>query len=494
MCLSPISIYNPARVVSLKHRDAFRLQVPCGKCAECQTNKSREWHFRTYYEFLKTIRHKGYVLFDTLTYRSESQPYLSGVLGDVPVDYPCFSRADLRLFFVRLRRYWSYRGYDRPFRYFLSCEYGTADEYLDEHGRLRKGQHQPHYHVLFFVDSGIPYDAFSLSVSKLWKYGRTDGIDYKGLQYVKEKRLFTSISGHSLKVANYVAKYVQKDSYFSKIVDARIKDVVERKFGTLTSSEAYSYKLRLSHEMCQFHLQSHDYGIEALNDLDYNELLRTGMMEMPTTDLNVKLHIPLPTYYNRKLHYTPYIIDGSRCWILNDLGKEYKRRTNKRVVDFTARRFTNWYNSLKTNGLLADYVKSNRFDFSVDLKELANYLINDRGRFRGELDYSTIVDKLKDATDTLNFVYSTRRDKEHFGKRFVTNTYQGNFFIGYNDYHPQGDYCSLKKYEICHCYYRSDFEVFLSYYEESLKELNKQKQLVFDEKQRLRKMYKSFLC
>ena len=82
MCYSPISIINPCKYVSVNHRDRFLIQVPCGKCAECQKSKSLEWNYRTYYEFIRTFEESpsNFVYFDTLTYDDEHLPNMSEIV------------------------------------------------------------------------------------------------------------------------------------------------------------------------------------------------------------------------------------------------------------------------------------------------------------------------------------------------------------------------------------------------------------------------------
>ena len=42
------------------------MQVPCGHCAECQTNLSNQWYYRTWYEWQDLGLLLMVMLFDTL--------------------------------------------------------------------------------------------------------------------------------------------------------------------------------------------------------------------------------------------------------------------------------------------------------------------------------------------------------------------------------------------------------------------------------------------
>ena len=181
MCLSPRSIVNNTKYVSLLHKDKFVMEVPCGVCAECQTTMANQWYYRTYYEWSQTEMYKGYVLFDTLTYDNDHLPHLSKFWQFVSSseDFPCFNYSDIRLFLQALRQRVSRAGYDpKKLRYFLSSEYGTSDTYVLR-GRVVKATHRPHYHVLFFVnDSHIDPLWLSQTIAEVWNTVSTTAIPY----------------------------------------------------------------------------------------------------------------------------------------------------------------------------------------------------------------------------------------------------------------------------------------------------------------------------
>lgn len=174
MCYYPISIINPSKYVDIHRKDRFILQVPCGKCAECQKTKSLEWNFRTYYEFLRIFELGGdnFAYFDTLTYDDEHLPFMSDIIPELP-RVPCFRSIDLVNFLKNLRTNLSRKFHiDKDaFSYFICSEYGSL------RGR-------PHYHMLLFMRCKIDPLKLSALVSKLWKYGRTDGIPFQSSFYV----------------------------------------------------------------------------------------------------------------------------------------------------------------------------------------------------------------------------------------------------------------------------------------------------------------------
>lgn len=98
MCLSPITIPNQTKYISLRHRDQFLMQVPCGHCAECQRTLSNQWYFRSYYEWIDVEKSGGYVLFDTLTYSNKYLPHLSDTWSFLSYseDFPCFDFLHIR--------------------------------------------------------------------------------------------------------------------------------------------------------------------------------------------------------------------------------------------------------------------------------------------------------------------------------------------------------------------------------------------------------------
>lgn len=139
-CFSPIR---------LKRQGRF-LDVPCGRCAACLTNKRNSWYFRLRQEYIS----KGGI-FVTLTYDDEHiEPHRYTKLGNCRSPDFTLSKRDLQLFFKNFRH-----AYKKPFTYYLVGEYGT--HFL-----------RPHYHLLLF---GISYTLDNIRLlERFWYHGNID--------------------------------------------------------------------------------------------------------------------------------------------------------------------------------------------------------------------------------------------------------------------------------------------------------------------------------
>lgn len=155
-CYGPITAYYP-KASSGNTRLVFRLsdaetgvplKIPCGKCAGCRLEHSRQWALRCMHE--KRMHTDSAFL--TLTYNDANLPS-GGTLV----------KRDLQLFMKRLRK-----EYPNGLRFFACGEYGDKS--------LR-----PHYHVLLLnsdfadkrpVSTGSRYTLYtSQLLSKLWPAG-----------------------------------------------------------------------------------------------------------------------------------------------------------------------------------------------------------------------------------------------------------------------------------------------------------------------------------
>lgn len=167
MCLFPVPIRTRP-----KQGYAQRLTVSCGKCLECQKQRSVEWAFR----IMDECRFHDNNCFITLTYNNEHLP--SG--GSV-------CRREMQLFIKSLRRRLSCK-----IRFFLCGEYG-------------KKFSRPHYHVICF--GWFPDDAIF--------FQHKDGVDlYRSslLESVWTKG-FSTVGRVSYDSALYCAKYMNKFQY-----------------------------------------------------------------------------------------------------------------------------------------------------------------------------------------------------------------------------------------------------------------------------------------
>lgn len=128
-CSAPITAFqleNGEIVFAERGRVLRSLFLPCGRCALCRLERSRQWAVRCVHE---SKMHEDNE-FITLTY---ADPYLPKDRG---LRYP-----DYQLFMKRLRKRLG------PCRFFMCGEYGDD---RDDKGRVTGKLGRPHYHSLLF--------------------------------------------------------------------------------------------------------------------------------------------------------------------------------------------------------------------------------------------------------------------------------------------------------------------------------------------------------
>lgn len=409
MCYNPVTIINPCKYVSLRFRERYLIQVPCGHCAQCATNKSNEWYFRTYYQTLDTLtdpKGKAFVLFDTLTYRNKDLPYISDFVS-VPVgcDYPCFNSRHIQLFNKKLRKACSKKG--SFYKFFLTSEYGTSENH----------SHRPHYHILIYSDGNIEPLELSALIAKCWQYGRTDGLPYKTVNYVRGNIFTSDKFAESLRTCRYVSKYIQKSCKFEKEITKRLDHIMltiaEKMIdGWIDSPHAKRVRMKYARLVGQFHRQSKEFGASYLRDIDITDFDSVNQLYMPDSK-KVHLSIPLPMYYKRKMYYEVKKIDGNNIWIPTDLGLLYLQSRDKILKDNLVNRFK---------------ALNHQANVFYDSERLADYVLYYRGRIRAIDLPKSPIDKYC-AVDL--YSYSTLSDREHIDELGLTKYYAGNNTIGY---------------------------------------------------------------
>lgn len=454
------------------------MQVPCGTCAECQSTLSNQWYYRAYYEWFDLSKSNGYVLFDCLTYDEENLPHLSDFWSfiDQNNDYPCFDHSHIRKFLQLLRTRLIRAGYSKQsFRYFLSTEYGSSPFHT----------HRPHIHILLYVhDARINPLWLSRVISDVWKYGRTDGVKYKGSKYVLTKTYIPSSAplDSKLRTCRYVTKYVQKCCEFQSQLDWRIRKVMwsMANFADPVSPEnwlvselAHREKLKLLRYVNQFHRQSQHFGESALEDIDLIQLYRDGCLYMPDTK-GLMIPVPLPMYYKRKMFYEQIEFNGSRYWQITELGKEYNEQrklySRQRLIDRYTCLVHQYHLPIEDVGRLVDYVQ------------------DVRGTIRGELGSSTLSERI----DSISFInYSTCSDKLNFGCRGLTEYWFGDSQQGYKTRHMFGR-VTLSSFIQKWCNFDPQLEKELDIILSVMHNVADKKQLAYSEKQRLTNLYKYF--
>lgn len=338
-CLNPLHIYNRSTYVNRESGSLF-MEVPCGKCEECQNFKRVEWLLRAYYEWQDCVKRGGFGLFDTLTLNPET------LSKRTKFGIPCFSKTDIRLFLKKFRKRMNDSGY--TFRYIITCEYGEL-------------KHRPHYHILFFV---YPPDTMSakyhaLRVNDMVKDSWTEPIinedgsiktyrDSDGLvKYEMRSMGFNDTPSlciqhiiNSSYGLRYVTKYITKDDEYYKQILSMKKVLLNR----ITTDEVIKDICEWFELAKPFHLQSLGFGSCALKDL---ELIKDEIINDPRLKvlaIDSKKPIPIPMYYLRKLFYDLYKqpfnspITGKPLykWRLTKLGKLFKTvQIEKRINRFS---------------------------------------------------------------------------------------------------------------------------------------------------------------
>lgn len=464
MCYNPITIINPCKYVSVNHRDRFLIQVPCGKCAECQKAKSLEWHYRTYYEFIRTFEESNqcYCYFDTLTYDDAHLPNMSEIVPDLP-KIPCFRSSDITKFLKNLRINLSRKfGISKDaFSYFICSEYGSL-------------RHRPHYHLLLFMRKKVNPLKLSSLISQCWKCGRTDGIPFQSSFYVLHHNVIKNEHlGDIIACAKYVTKYVEKDCKLQHIIDTRIKNAELVLFGKGCPFEKVSSVARqklltkISSEVDQFHLQSLHYGELALRDIDLNELTRSGCLRMPSHQI-VSL-VPIPDYYSRKLFYEKYKLHGNYGWQLNQFGKDFKKK-----------RIPYLYAQIKSRLSCLNMLANTNYDTAL----LTDYILYHRGRYLGKDEETTLEERIDKVT---HYVYKTQSDKENVGVG-VSLDFLGNSKLGYTPFNS--NIIKMKDFIAKYVYIDYKLEDQLKTLYESSVSINKDSQLYYSRIQELEALFK----
>ncbi|MEM3714555.1 MAG: hypothetical protein QXF82_06375, partial [Nitrososphaeria archaeon] len=125
LCIAPVTIQNVKSKFSQKE---FRyMDVPCGKCPACLTNRRNDWSLRLAIE----LENSYGAHFITLTYNNDNIPELvNEETGEI---VQTVLKKDLQNYIKRLRK----NSNEENLRYYAVGEYGTKTM-------------RPHYHILLF--------------------------------------------------------------------------------------------------------------------------------------------------------------------------------------------------------------------------------------------------------------------------------------------------------------------------------------------------------
>jgi len=149
ICLFPINIPRPNG-----KGNADRIDVPCGKCAACLTNRRTDWTLRLSIE----MEYASTAHFITLTYSDENIYYNKDFK-------PSVYKKDMQDYMKRIRKHCP----ESKIRYYLVGEYGTQTK-------------RPHYHILLF---NYPLEKLN-RLESLWNNGHilVGNVSMQSISYV----------------------------------------------------------------------------------------------------------------------------------------------------------------------------------------------------------------------------------------------------------------------------------------------------------------------
>lgn len=161
----------------------FSIEIPCGGCAGCRIERSRDWALRCVHEAqMHTVDGVSHNCFLTLTYDDAHIPEGHSLV-----------KKDFQDFIKRLRKRVSVHDEEgelvNPLRYYHCGEYG------EQYGR-------PHYHALIF--GWYPVDRI------LWRETKRGRVYTSQIVQETWGKGFTSVGDVTFQSAAYVARYIMK--------------------------------------------------------------------------------------------------------------------------------------------------------------------------------------------------------------------------------------------------------------------------------------------
>lgn len=426
MCIANKEIITNKKILYNIQKPQIIIKYKCGECFQCLEDKSKESTYRSYWQAKETFDKGGYVIFDTLSYNDKSLPHINEVLNLNDEDnFSCFRNSDytnfMKLLRIKLKRQY---GNGHKLSMLTTGEYGTDDNYIDEHGRLRKATFRPHYHLIVNytcdnINNRIKPYKLSLLISECWTHGRTDGVKYKGLQYFNKKRLFTEQNPYNLNLTRYVCKYVEKESKYAQLIKYRCNKILKSK--GLIGNLNYYDKLeanKIKNAIRQHKRTSNNYGSYALKYLDKDKLINNSIVTYPDTKYVFKT-LPLPLYYKRKLFMKLFYYNVGKNihakWEYTKEGEQYKLGQIKQEYNSLKLKYTNLF--INSNNTTIKSLLNNR---SID--EFINYLMFYKNR-----PYTNKLWKTEDILNNINletndyyYNYSTAKDFTDYGDRYIS--------------------------------------------------------------------------
>lgn len=236
MCFNPIQIYNKGyRPYDL--RTANLINVDCGKCPQCQLQRSNGYAFRIQSEAFQPDTISFFV---TLTYNDTYLPilyYKSYEKYNFDVkSVSTWNRLHIKRYNKRLRRKLHYYyGISRDsFKYLCCCERGSSDPYVSDSGILRIATSRPHYHLLYILYSSSDLRPVRNLPKNFFSYVRERGFDISFrsfFNYLLSSEWYYGRVKDIYKVRSeaqctrYIAKYIVKN-YGEQLFNIPLEDYV----------------------------------------------------------------------------------------------------------------------------------------------------------------------------------------------------------------------------------------------------------------------------
>lgn len=333
-----------------------------------------------------------------------------------------------------------------------------------------------------FVYGNITPLELSVEIADLWKYGRTDGYPYRSAYYVNSHNTIKENNKETMcRTANYVTKYVQKSCKYDKLIFDRVADCVKFYAEKLVASKQIENTtdfFNSKHSRCvrdmfvrrigQYHRQSQQFGASVLGDLDLNQLVVDGCLFMPHYKY-VKMAVPIPMYYKRKLFQELIKVDGVRVWQYNEVGVWFKKMRHS----ILKQKIQDRYNCV-----------AKQYNFHISNK-LSEYVLERRGRFLASNPPSENMYQRLESVHLYN--YCSKSDVRHFDQVIISDKYFGNSTIGYTL--PRGTFIEKEEFINKCVYIDSRMEEMLEKISSCQSDFNDRRNNVMPLLQRLRNVH-----
>lgn len=348
MCVNKRRLFNPVYDAHNPLSSRY-IYASCGHCWQCKQSRSNSFSFRILQETLKP----GVIpFFVTLTYRPEYRPLLhyyekpasirigEGSFHDCNLKtISVWNRDHVQRFHKRVRSAleYFYGIKSDAFKYLVTCERGSNDEYIDNRGHKRIAQEAPHYHGIYLLYSStdiqpvhkLPDDFrkycientlgenlisfFRYLLNRKWFYGWVDDIAFC-------RDIVASV--------RYVTKYITKSigdpvfdvniDYIYKLYD---KEFCDRYDKLIDSYRLYGFACKrpkpiFFEKLLPISMSSISLGSQWFDNLPEEKKLRflTCKDKVVLPGVHTSSSIPLPSYFYHKFCKTSVKLHEDRWY------------------------------------------------------------------------------------------------------------------------------------------------------------------------------------